>query len=124
MNKDAQVFTRTGDCRGLTYVMQFRKQYVLSFLRKEAIVIGVFLSDKAFIPYFELSYSFLVLGTLKRCCEITDLSCLWILERRERLAKQGTCCVDRAWYVRVYSLNLIRYVTGSECNWLSRDGDG
>ena len=41
-------------------------------------------------------------------CEIDDLNCLGIFERCKRLAKLGGCCVDRARYVRVDSLKLIR----------------
>ena len=46
----------------------------------------------------------LVLGTIS--CEIDDISYLRIFEKR--LAELGGCRVDRARYVRVDSLHLIR----------------
>ena len=58
-------------------------------------------AEKACLP--KLSFVF---GTIS--CEIDDLSCLGIFERCRRQAKYSGCCVDRAQYVRVDSLKLIR----------------
>ena len=67
-------------------------RYVLSFVRKIAIVSDVFkvigssfqtlgaATEKAYLPKLSL-----VLGTIS--CEIDDLSCLGIFERCRRLAK-------------------------------------
>ena len=59
-------------------------------------------TEKARLP--NLSF---VLGTIS-CFEIDDLSYLGIFERCRRLAKYGSCYIDRARHVRVDSLRLIR----------------
>ena len=68
---------------------------VLSFFLKAA-------TKKARLPKLNL-----VLGKIS-CCEIDDLSCLWVFEICWIPAKKDGYWVNRARYVRVDSFNLIR----------------